>query len=100
MPPPACYTLHHEVTTGYWSVVDRLFERVLYFGTSTMTTNRYAGDLEDRWRARCAQWIDAEWRPTLLWRAAATQHTAGPSASSAYRMGRVARLYLALLFIF
>jgi len=66
MPPPARYTLHHEVTTGYWSVVDRLFERVLYFGTSTMTTNRYAGDLEDRWRARCAQWIDAEWRPTLL----------------------------------
>jgi hypothetical protein len=53
MPPPARYTLHHEVTTGYWSIVDRLFGRVLYFGTSTLTTNRYAGDLEDRWRGQC-----------------------------------------------
>ncbi len=66
MPAPARYTLHHEVTTGHWSVVDRLFGRVLYFGTSTMTTNRYTGDPEDRWRGQCRRWIEAEWRGASL----------------------------------
>ena len=60
MPPPARYTLYHEATTGYWHVVDRLFGRVLYFGTSTRTTDLYACDLEDRWRGQCRRWIEAE----------------------------------------
>jgi hypothetical protein len=64
MAPPARYIISHDAPMGHWYVADRLIGRVVYSGTSLMPADRRAHDEEDRWRARCQRWIEAENRAT------------------------------------
>ncbi len=66
MAPTPRFIIRRDATPGHWCVVDRLLARVPYFSLSLLSADHHARDEEDRWRARCQQWIEAEWRGALL----------------------------------
>ncbi len=65
MVPVARFIIRRDGTSGYWYVIDRLLARVPYFSLLMLSADYHARAEEDRWRARCQRWQEAEHRESL-----------------------------------